>query len=60
MNRDSELLKAVTELKEEVRHLREAVATLLDLVMEMRYESEEEEATLLDAHKTRDRFLIYH
>ncbi|MEW6070618.1 MAG: hypothetical protein AB1485_08375 [Candidatus Thermoplasmatota archaeon] len=59
MKKDSELLKAVKELKEEVRYLRDAVATLLDIVMGMRYEIEEEVAPL-DAHKTSDKFSTYH
>jgi hypothetical protein len=57
MKKDSELLKAVTELKEEVRQLRDVVTTLLDIVMGMRYEgSGEEEEMQLDAHKTKDKF----
>lgn len=54
---DEELLKAIAELKEEVKNLRETVAILLNLVVGMRAE-DEEEAMPLDAHKE-NKFSIY-
>ncbi len=53
------LIKEIAELKAEIKQLRETVAMLLDIVMEMRSEGEDEFSSELDAHETKERFSIY-
>jgi hypothetical protein len=58
MKPEKELLKAITELKDEVKKLRETISMLFDFALE---KYEEEELPFLDAKKSdKDKFSIYY